>query len=136
MANSPVPSLSTGNTVTAANWDTLPNLNTFVGLLGATSAKLNGGTVPTQNAPNFQLQAGVTTVSITSGTGTIAFPQTFPNGLLAFVGFIDNAGGCSQVCYNGAGGSTTAAISVEVFGSTGSHPSNGNQIITWIAIGY
>ena len=80
--NTPIPTVSTGGVIAAATQNDMAVLNTCVGLFGAGSPI--SGSLPSQNAPNFQLQFFRQLATCAAGAFTISWPATFPNGVLFY----------------------------------------------------
>ena len=99
--NTTIPTLSTGNVLTAGEWNDLTVLNSAVGLLAAGPSFT--GSTPAVTAPNFQIIAGYASPTFSGGFGGITFPGGgFPNGLVA----------ATMTAYTGAA-STTAVLSLD-----------------------
>ena len=82
--NPAIPTLATGNVLSATQWNYLTPLNNSIGVLAGTA---QSGTLPAVTAPNFQIIAGhATGTTNVSGGLTITLPGGgFPNGLLSAV---------------------------------------------------
>jgi hypothetical protein len=132
--NTTIPTLATGNVLTAGEWNDLTPLNKTVGLYGVTSLALVG-TPPAVTAPNFYIQAGRSSVTLTSGTGTITFPSAFPNGLIVFHAICNNGAGASQIAINSGTAPTLSAVSIVMYTPSGS-TATGTHDVQWIAIGF
>lgn len=134
--NTPIPSLSTGNVLTAGNWDDLVPLNTSIGLFSV--GPVITGTVPPTTAPNWYIQGGSSAVS-TGGTGgfTVNFPTAFPNGLVTvFCCIGDNLSGASSQAAINTGGANKVGFVGTAWGPTGSTNASTTVRINWIAIGF
>lgn len=93
--NTSIPSHSTGQVLAAGDWNTLVPLNTGIGILGGSNA-ITGSLEPA-TAPNYQIQAGLLSVTFSSGlSSTYNFPAAFPNGLLSMF-FLCCTAGLRQV---------------------------------------
>ena len=89
--NNVIPTLSTGNVLTATEWNDLTVLNTCIALFGASGTPLVGS-LPTATAPNWELQIGsVSGTTSAAGAISFAFPTPFPNGVM-FIHFMNAAG--------------------------------------------
>ena len=135
MTATPIPTKSVGDILGAANWNTLVPLNKAVGILNATAAQT--GSLPAVTAPNFQIQAGCSTGTTTSGGGlTITFPTAFTSGLVTVVACVgDNI--TSQGMVQVVNGSTTAAhFNVVCLDNNGTPMVSDPVRVNWIAIGF
>lgn len=80
---STIPTHSTGDYLSSADWNTVVPLNTQVAMY-AVGSKFLGGTQPSASAPNWMMQCGyVANPSFATGVATIVYPTPFPNGLMA-----------------------------------------------------
>lgn len=129
-ANTPIPTVSTGNVIAAATQNDMTVLNTCVGLFGGAAAV--SGSLEATNAPNYQIQGGLSSVTFSAGlsTANVPFPVTYPNGVLAVIPIV-NVVGATYTC--NLTGCTTSGFSLGVANSgTGF---TGVLNIVWIAIG-
>lgn len=130
--NTPLPTVSTGGTIAAATTNDTAVLNTCVGLLNIGSVL--AGSPPATNAPNFQIQAGTTAISCSSGNWLMPFPVSFPGGLIAATITPDEGGGNIDVVVLTRTLSNAGGLEGQFF-RNGSALS-GTPVISWIAIGF
>lgn len=129
--NTPIPTLSTGNVVTAGNWNDITACNTQIGLFGADVAL--SGSKPVLTAPNWQVQSGKQAVVLTSGVGTLTFPNAFPNGLLGITFAFLAGGGASQATFTTP---TASSVSISCYQANGTPLGSVTQTVSYIAIGF
>lgn len=129
--NPAIPTLATGNVLSATQWNYLTALNGGVGLLGAVGPLV--GTLPPVSAPNFQIQAGRASITVTAANFSFSWPTAFPNGLLA--AFIQSEAGAGQVDTIVLTATSTKTTAVAQFFRSGA-PYTGAAGINFIAIGF
>ena len=128
--NPTIPTLATGNVLSATQWNYLTALNGGVGLLGAVSPLV--GTLPPVSAPNFQMQAGRMTVTCSAANFSFSWPTAFPNGLLAV--FMQGEVTGSPVVINNTPSSTKILAVGQVF--LGGAAFTGGVVLDFLAIGF
>jgi len=128
--NPAIPTLATGNVLSATQWNYLTALNGAVGLLGATGPLV--GTLPALTAPNFQMQAGRVTVTCSAANFSFSWPTAFPNGLLAV--FMQGEATGAPLVINNTGSSTKSLAVGQLFVS-GAAFTGGTQL-HFLAIGF
>ena len=128
-----IPTLSTGNVLTATEWNYLTALNTQTGLYDTTTSVM-AGTAPTTTAPNGLVQGGVTTLTLSGGAAFLTFPTAFPNCLISFSGIVYSAVGNAAFVALSATAPSTSAVSL-AFYQIGGADATGSTKIAWTAIG-
>lgn len=99
--NVPIVTHSTGDVLSASNWNNLTVLNTGMAMFGNGIAVL--GSPPALNAPNFLFQAGTAQMIIDSGgVGRVGMNKSFPGGILAFGGTPNSPFGLAVACNSAA----------------------------------
>ena len=136
-----IPTLSTGNVLSAAERNYLTPLNTGVGLFGVTGIGVTGATPPGTTAPNFLIQAGYTSVTFSAASGTLTFPTAFPNGILMVSGTVTNSAGAAMLSLTTASTSTATFQAYEAVGTSSGGTAtltafNTSSYVSWIAIGW
>ena len=138
--NTPIPTHSTGDYLSSTDWNTLPKLNTAIGLYGVTAAS-DSGTPPSTTGPNFLMQAGVQTgTTSASGIITITYPNAFPTGTLICMVTSDDVSIASDIVFEGTHTAFPATASVYNLqcrtGSTGATLNNTLYRVNFLAIGF
>ena len=128
--NPAIPTLATGNVLSATQWNYLTALNGGLGLLGAVGPLV--GTLPPVSAPNFQIQAGRMTVTCSAANFSFSWPTAFPNGLLAV--FMQGEASGSPVVINNAPSSTKSLAVGQCF--LGGAAFTGGVVLDFLAIGF
>lgn len=131
--NTTIPVVGFGTPATSDQYNYLTVLNTSVGLFG-TGAPITGS-VPATTAPNFEIQAGTTTVSPISAVFGFSLPHAFPNGLLACFVQPITGGGSQDLIVLQSGSLTTSTINGQWFRG-GSALTGGPLDISYIAYGF
>ena len=131
-----IPTHATGDVLTAADWNTVQQLNNNVGVYAANGAAV--GSLPALTAPNFLIQTGnAVSVTFSSGTGTLTFPTAFPNGVLTVIATAGDSGGAFVINKNSAVGATPSVTSWPLVAYTaGNSAVNTTIYISFIAIGF
>ena len=129
--NPAIPTLATGNVLSATQWNYLTALNGGLGLLGAVGPLV--GTLPPVTAPNFQIQAGRMTVTCSAANFSFSWPTAFPNGLLA-VFMQGEASSGSPVAINIMASSTKSLAVGQFF--MGGAAFTGTPQLHFLAIGF
>ena len=129
--NPAIPTLATGNVLSATQWNYLTALNGGVGLLGAVGPLV--GTLPPVTAPNFQMQAGRMAVTCSAANFSFSWPTAFPNGLLAVFMQGETASG-SPVVINIMASSTKSLAVGQLF--QGGAAFTGGIGVHFLAIGF
>lgn len=104
--------------------------------LWARTGGFSGG-APAANSSTdaYWIQAGTTTVSFSSGNGTLSFPSSFPNGLLAVAVSIRSDGGV--VCNPSASGGSASSVPLVALSWTAPITYlTGSVTVSFIAIGW
>jgi hypothetical protein len=128
--NTPIPTVATGNVITAATQNDNTVLNTCIGLFAKDTSL--AGAAPAVNAPNYQIIAGAPAISFTGGFGALVFGGGgFPNGLQSLVITVFTATGAVEASYY-APTKTGAEIVLE-FNNVAY---TGSAQISYIAIGF
>ena len=136
--NTAIPTLATGNVLTAAEWNDLTVLNTSGGLFDTVGGFV--GSVPPTTAPNFLFQPGYTAPTFTGGFGGITFGTAFPNGLLTVImtPYVGGASTTADLMLT----SSTSKTGIGIYCTTGGSGSattayTGSGIgVAFLAIGY
>ena len=128
--NPAIPTLATGNVLSATQWNYLTALNGGLGLLGAVGPLV--GTLPPVSAPNFQIQAGRMTVTCSAANFTFSWPTAFPNGLLAV--FMQGEATGSPVVINNTASSTKSVAVGQLY--VGGAAFTGGTQLHFLAIGF
>jgi len=130
--NTPIPTLATGNVLSATQWNYLTALNGALALFRTSSVGITGATPPVAAAPNFYMQAGYTPVTFSAASGTLTFPAAFPNGILCVIANINVATGASQLAFNTA---SVSSVTWQAYSPSGT-ALNAAAYVNWIAIGW
>ena len=132
--NPAIPTLATGNVLSATQWNYLTALNGGVGLNGIANALVTTTTIPAAQTPSFQIQAGTIVGSPAAGMLTLTFPTAYTGGLLTVLGTPGDSSSSLAIvqvqgswtktsvvfgCFNTAGTAITTAVRVN-----------------WVAIGW
>ena len=132
MANTPIPTHSTGDVLTSGDWNDLTPLNTSVGFFGIGGSLL--GSAPPTNAPNILFQTGYATPTCATGNGSFTYPTAFPNGIVGVIltPIYSGPGDCTV-----SGTSSTNKTTCYVWVNANGSAYTGSAIpFTWLAIGY
>lgn len=127
---STIPSLTTGVTITSADWDTLTQLNTQIGLYGYNGAL--SGSPPAANAPAFLLLVGAGAVAVSGANFNFGWSPAFPNGLLAcYIQPLTGGGAVDNITI----GTCTKTTAVGQYFHNGSAFTGTTDMVYW-AIGF
>ena len=133
--NPAIPTLATGNVLSATQWNYLTALNGGLGLNGVGAALVTTTTIPTAQTPSFQMQAGSFTGSPAAGLITLTFPTAFTGGLLTVLATVGDAtAGFTQIQIQP--GWSKTAVTFGCFTSTGAVVAATPIRINYIAIGW
>ena len=129
-----IPTHATGDVLTAADWNTVQQLNNNVGVYAANGAAV--GSLPALTAPNFLVQTGnAVSVTFSSGTGTLTFPTAFPNGVLTVIATAGDSGGAFVINKNSAGTASVTSWPLVAY-TAGNSAVSTTIFISFIAIGF
>lgn len=133
--NPAIPTLATGNVLSATQWNYLTALNGGVGLDGVGGALVTTTAIPTAQTPSFQMQAGSLTGSPAAGLITLTFPTAFTGGLLTVLATVGDATASFTQIQIQSGFSKTA-VTFACFTNTGAVVAATPIRINYIAIGW
>ena len=133
--NPAIPTLATGNVLSATQWNYLTALNGGLGLDGVGGALVTTTTIPTAQTPSFQMQAGSFTGSPVAGLITLTFPTAFTGGLLTVLATVGDATASFTQIQIQSGFSKTA-VTFGCFTNTGAAVAATPIRINYIAIGW
>ena len=130
--NPAIPTLATGNFLSATQWNYLTALNTGIGLYGVSGTLV--GSAPAVTAPNALIQTGYVVPTFSAGLGSFSLGTAFPNSLLSivFTGFVGAGGAVSATL-----GTGTSRSSIFLYVALNGAAYTGSTVgITYIAIGF
>lgn len=130
-----IPTVVAGTVATPAEFNTLAQLNTQIGLGGASGALSGGASLPSTVLPAFIIQAGAVTVTTgPAGTFTVNFPNPFPIGVIGAWG-INFESTTGIHCWIEINVLTNAAVSFIAYDPSGPVASSPFEMC-WLAIGF
>lgn len=133
--NPAIPTLATGNVLSAAQWNYLTALNGGVGLDGVGSALVTTTALPAAQTPSFQIQAGTFAGTPAAGLLTLTFPTAFTGGLLTVLATVgDSTASFTQIQIQS--GWSKTAVTFGCFTNTGATITAGTVRINYIVIGW
>lgn len=133
--NPAIPTLATGNVLSATQWNYLTALNGGVGLNGVGGALVTTTAIPTAQTPSFQMQAGSFASIPAAGLTTLTFPTAFTGGLLTVLATVGDATASFTQIQIQPGFSKTA-VTFGCFTNTGAVVAATFIRINYIAIGW
>ena len=133
--NPAIPTLATGNVLSATQWNYLTALNGAVGLDGVGGALVTTTAVPAAQTPSFQMQAGTLSGTPAAGLLTLTFPTAFTGGLLTVLATVGDAtANFTQIQIQS--GWTKTAVTFGCFTNLGAAVAATAVRINYIAIGW